>query len=52
MSTQYVSGGGIYSLYYLFAVVYSFMVWGFWWGVFNIFVPISPIIDLIKHLIK
>lgn len=40
--------GGVY---WLFAVVYSFIVWGFWWGVFNIFLPISPMIDLVKWLV-
>lgn len=41
---------GIYSVYWLFAVVYTTMVWGLWWGVFNIFIPISPMIDLVKYL--
>ena len=39
------------TVYYLFAICYSFMVWGFWWGLFNIFLPISPIIDFIKFII-
>lgn len=39
--------GGVY---WLFAVVYSFMVWGFWWGVLSMFIPIFPIIDLVKWM--
>lgn len=39
------------SIYWLFAVVYSFMVWGFWWGLFNMLLPISPMIDLVKWMV-
>jgi hypothetical protein len=38
------------TIYYLFAVVYAFVVWGFWWGIFNIFIPIAPIIDFINYI--
>ena len=44
MSTQ-LSG-----LYWLFAIVYTFIVWGFWWGVLSIILPIFPLIDLVKYL--
>lgn len=43
---------GIYSIYRLFAVVYTFMKWGFWWGVLNIFIPLSPLVDLVRYIIK
>lgn len=39
-------------IYWLFAIVYTFMVWGFWWGLLSIILPIFPLIDLIKYLIK
>ena len=52
MNEYHSEGCGLYSIYCLFAVVYAFMKWGFWWGIFNIFLPISPIVDLIKHLCK
>ena len=38
-------------IYWLFAIVYGFIVWGFWWGLFSIILPILPIIDLIKYVI-
>ena len=41
---------GLYDLYRLFAVIYTFMQWGFWWGVLNIFIPFAPIVDFIKYL--
>lgn len=37
-------------IYWAFAVVYTFIVWGFWWGLLSIFVPIFPMIDLVKFL--
>lgn len=37
-------------LYYLFALVYTFMVWGFWYGVLCLAVPIFPMIDLVNYL--
>lgn len=37
-------------IYYLFAVIYGFMVWGFWWGLLNIILPVLPLIDLINWL--
>lgn len=40
--------GGIY---YLFSMIYTFMVWGFWWGVLSLICPIFPIIDLIRYII-
>ena len=39
-------------IYYLFAVIYTFMVWGFWWGVLGIILPIFPIIDLVNWIIE
>lgn len=40
------------ALYYLFAVIYTFMKWGFWWGILNIFFPFAPLVDLANYLIK
>ena len=37
-------------LYWIFAVIYAFVVWGFWGGVLNLFIPIAPIVDLVKYL--
>jgi len=42
----------MYSIYYLFAIVYTFDVWGFWWGVLSLFLPIFPMIDFVKWLIN
>lgn len=39
-------------IYWLFAIVYTFMVWGFGWGLLSIILPIFPMIDLVKYLIK
>jgi hypothetical protein len=39
-------------IYYLFAIVYTFMVWGIGWGIVSIFVPIFPIIDLVRYFIR
>jgi hypothetical protein len=39
-------------LYWMFAIVYTFMKWGFWWGVLSFILPIFPIIDLIKYIFK
>jgi len=39
-------------IYYLFAIVYTFMVWGIGWGFLSILIPIFPIIDLVKVIIK
>lgn len=41
--------GGIY---WMFAVVWTFMKWGFWWGLLSIIFPIFPFIDLVKYLIN
>lgn len=38
-------------IYWLFAVVYAFIAWGFGWGIFNIFIPIAPLVDLVKYII-
>jgi len=43
---------GLYAIYCLFAVVYTFMQWGFWWGVLNIFIPFSPLVDLVKYIVN
>lgn len=37
-------------IYWLFAVVYTFMVWG-WWGFVAILFPIFPLIDLTLYII-
>jgi hypothetical protein len=52
MATQVSSSSGLYSIYWLFAVVYTFMKWGFWWGILNMFVPFAPMVDLVKYLAK
>lgn len=39
-------------MFHLFAVVYTFIVWGFWWGLTSIFIPVFPLIDLVHYLIK
>lgn len=39
-------------LYWLFAVVWTFMKWGFWWGFLCMFFPIFPMIDLAKYLMN
>ena len=41
----------MYKIYVLFAVIYTFVVWGFWWALLNILIPFSPIVDLIKYII-
>jgi hypothetical protein len=40
------------TLYYIFSLIYTFKVWGFWWGILGIFLPIMPLIDLAKYLVK
>lgn len=42
---------GIGGIYWLFAIVYAFMVWGFWWGLLNIILPISPLVDLVHWIV-
>lgn len=42
----------IVGLYVLFAIVFAFMVDGFWWGMLNIILPISPFIHLVKYFIS
>lgn len=37
-------------LYYIFALVYTFKLWGFWWGLLSIVLPIFPLIDLASYL--
>lgn len=49
---HHTSGGGIYSIYWMFAVVYTFMKWGFWWGLLNCIIPFAPMVDFIKYQIK
>lgn len=39
-------------IYWLFAVVYTFIVWGFWWGILCVFIPIFPLIDLVRWIIR
>lgn len=43
---------GLSRIYWLFAVVYTFIHWGFWYGVLCIFIPIFPIIDAVKYLFR
>lgn len=43
---QNVIGG----LIYWFMVIYTFIVWGFWWGLVSLIFPFFPIIDLVKYL--
>ena len=38
--------------YWLFAVIYAFAIWGFWWGVFNLFIPVAPLYDLVVYFFK
>lgn len=42
---------GIGSIYWLFSLVYTFMVWGFWWSLVSIIFPIFPLIDLVKYIV-
>jgi len=39
----------ILKIYWLFAICYAFIKWGFWWGILNILIPFSPIVDFIKY---
>lgn len=39
-------------LLYTFSVIYTFVVWGIGWGILSIFLPIFPMIDLVKYLFK
>lgn len=39
-------------VYYLFALVYTFIKWGFGWGMLCFILPIFPLIDLTKWLIS
>lgn len=43
---------GFWAIYHLFAIIFAFMVQGFWWGILNIILPISPMVYLIKYLIN
>lgn len=40
----------LYGIYWLLAVVYAFVYWGFWWGVLNIIIPYAPIYDLVVKM--
>ncbi len=40
------------TIYWLFAIIYAFIYWGFWWGVLNILIPFAPIWDLVKYIGK
>lgn len=50
MKQEITIESGLWRIYWLFATVYTFIIWGFWWGILSLFLPIFPIIDLIKHL--
>lgn len=39
-------------IFLLFAIVYTFIVWGFWWGILSFILSVFPLIDLVKWLIK
>lgn len=39
-------------IYWIFAVVYAFKVWGIGWGIVNVFLPFAPIMDGFKILYK
>ena len=38
--------------YWLFAIIYAFMKWGFWQGMLSIILPIYPLIDLVQFIIN
>lgn len=40
----------ISTFYYIFSLIYTFKVWGLWWGIVGIFLPIFPLIDLAFYL--
>jgi hypothetical protein len=35
----------IKSFYYIFSLIYTFKVWGFWWGMLGTIFPVFPLID-------
>jgi hypothetical protein len=37
--------------WWLFAVLYTFKIWGLGWGIVSIFVPIFPLIDFAQYLV-
>ena len=39
------------TVYWLFAIIYAFMKYGFWIGMGNIIIPIAPLIDFVKFLL-
>lgn len=39
-------------IYWTFAVVYTFIKWGFLWGILSIIIPIFPMIDLVKYFLN
>lgn len=43
---------GIWAIYHLFAIVFAFIVYGFWWGMLNIILPISPLVWFVHYLIS
>ena len=38
--------------FYIFSIVYTFVIWGFWWGLLSIIFPIFFIIDLAKYIFE
>lgn len=38
--------------YWVFAMIYTFKVWGIGWGLLSIILPIFPLIDLAKYLVS
>lgn len=41
----------MYQIYWCFAVVYTFIKWGLLWGLVSVFVPVFPMIDLVRYLL-
>jgi hypothetical protein len=39
-------------IYWIFAVVYTFIEWGFGWGLLSILIPVFPMIDLVKWILN
>ena len=39
-------------IYWIINIGYAFKYWGFGWGIFNIFIPVSLIWDALTYLIS
>lgn len=42
----------LWAIYGIYAAIYAFMYWGFWWGILNLLIPIAPIWDLAMKIGK